>query len=565
MNNLLDQIIIKYGRKPYLILFKYAKRYIEKTKYKNAIVLLIMANKLRPTNLNCIKYICDCYIALGQDKNAFLWAEKIIIQQQKNDLGFKICSKLLLKDRSLEFRDQVLELLENYTIQDMISRASSLTYPCWWTLCYQYYCKKLKKGVYTFNRAKHFKNNNKPRVFIFVNNTKESKTSSHLAFLSNFMATFENNNIECHLLISPHPYPALGKFARVGLRDTNLSDLELANKVKGYIEKLAGPPAREYRVKCLFDLSNKKMTVKKYFFETTDNVLALDICEEDIIILPGGVCGSTLLAAISAYLPARIYFMMFSGTNKFNEIKNIADYIIHPSANYEPTSGNAYNSGFNKNQILHNVIAPKPFYWEENNAVNFTQQESEFLKQIELIEEGNFILTAALQLELRINKEFHKIIIRLLSEKSNLYVVMIGTKAKKLFKLFPRLRKYRKRIIFLEFADHLFSIYKKLSSKNIVYIFPRVCGSGRTNVYAAYAGIPIVLFRGNDAESQLPATYFVNKTEEMVDKIFMISENQEYKSKYVEDVINDRNNRTKNAERFYLDLLQEKKYPKIYE
>ena len=558
------RIRIRYGKKLFKKNIIIALKFIEQGKIREAIFYLLVANKFRPRNIKCLTHLCVCYLKINANKFSFYWGQELIIQHSDKNIGYELCSDLLRIDINLVIRNEIFNLMEDFTVTEMIKRRDSKTYPCWWVFCNEYYKYVIRDycNITDKQRERHLNDEN-PRVFIFVNRTKESDTSSHLAILADIMNMYERINIECHLLISPHPYSGVGNFGSIGMRHAKLSDKELQKKIKKHLINLVGPAINTYRVECLFNLSEKNLKVKDYCLTTIKRMAAYNINNQDIVFLIGGWCGSTLLTTLSAYLPARKYFLMFSGNNPYGDVVNIADYILHPSASFKPFTTKASELGFSNNQVLQNIIMTRPFRWEEKNSKDFSLDENKFLEDLKSRNPELLLVTAALNLELRFNTEFCKLILEMININPNIYFSFIGTNEEKIYSFFPDLRKYNNNFIFLEFSEYLFSLYKEISEYNSVYIFPRDCGSGRSNVYAAYAEIPVILFRGNDAESQLPEFCFVETQEEMIIKINKLSTDPGYKENYIKLILKDRNERIKKSETLYLGLTDIVKYPKI--
>lgn len=522
-------------------------------------------------NASSLDFASFCLEKFGQDASLLMKTQQIAFASGNYNIAFEYAVQLILsspKDRrfyrrasraytmlkeNVNFSTKLLDLIEIFTLADLRAVSEYRTTRFWHDLMSCVY-KRSVKVKFNYNAVKG--EDKKPKVFIFCQNIKEGKTSSHLAVVADLMKNYHNNGYDTRLVVCPHPYTGLGKKGGYAVPNDDRDESEYASSIKYWAHELTGLDLNNLHVDILNGYRDVALTVGEFIDIVLSQILNYSFGKRDVIFLLGGVNGSVLLSEISRILPSRKFYFMMSGNNEIFPVSNIADYVLYSSLDSNKPTGRARQSGFPEDRLIGNDIPMSPFYWELSNSIELSCHEKKVLNAVEK-HNGSIFVSATLNFEKRANKEFFELLFLLDDFDSK--VVLIGTTKEKMVRSFPEFSGYiAAKIEFIEKSESIYTLFSELSKRNAYYILPRIAGSGRTNTYAGISGMPVFLFHGNDAERRFPESCIYDTVQDM---FFGIKNVIYCKENYVKKMLTSIYNHEAASKEFQVKILDDTSYP----
>ena len=202
--------------------------------------------------------------------------------------------------------------------------------------------------------------------------------------------------------------------------------------------------------------------------------------------------------------------------------------------------------------VLQRPVIRKPFFWEISlSKANLLAEELQCLKDLVELSNPFIAITAGKNLHARIDEEYIDFVKQILTDFDNCHLLLIGTSQLSMSTWHPKIATMNNKILYLDFAKHLMTLYKEIAKAlKCAYFYPQHNGGGGGNTSAAIAGIPVFVFKNNDAQALLCANSIVNSYNELYGKFLSCQESDAYRKLVVEmneNAINSFNIQSKTA------------------
>ena len=472
---------------------------------------------------------CDYYCAQKKLNNSF-------------DISIKLLKETVEKNREVLNNNSALPNLEDdlsWVGQIYINKLASVfkkqtNYHKPISLALDFYVQEYLRNSHFPSLVNNEPNRQSKQKFVFCFNTPAlGLSSSHASIQSNILNTFIESNYECHVLFVNHPFTfgVIEKNNLALLRTRGLTDHSsdfITSKVKETFSKVGATNPYDYSITVLNDSTNTSITLDILIQRVFELFAKLNINKNDLVIAYGDHnLGSSILHRILKQVNCSKSFYMSANICDPTIFEASYSYILSPTPKLH--SGASI-------PVLQGPVIRKPFCWETSfNKVNLLAEELQCLNGLVKLPNAFLAITTAKNLHTRVDCEYIDFIKRILTDFDNCHLLLIGTSHLSMSTWHPEIATINNKITYLNFAKHLFTLYTEIAKAlKCVYIYPQHNGGGGGNILAALAGVPVFVFKNNDAQPCLSSQSIVTSYNELYSKFISCQQSDVYRKEVVE-------------------------------
>ncbi|MDD2608883.1 MAG: hypothetical protein PHX60_04205 [Giesbergeria sp.] len=396
----------------------------------------------------------------------------------------------------------------------------------------------------------------KSNVYLLVSFLPIDKTSTHLAAVAELVRIYQNLGCQVTVFCSLLSLSGTRNLKPFDLEDSDFYVRELSR----HIQMLNGGE----KVNILAPNTSAVCSSLELHLLSIEKLLASIECSSfNIAIALSGPFACYKLISAFKKLPIRKFLFSTQGADNLFELEKFFDYVL-TVADLSDADRKKIKSHFDIEKFIKRKAPVPLFAWETilDNEANAGLQE--LIDPVDIANRKIVIVTAGEMFSRRMNQEFLGLLNKITDgyEEEDIAILILGDSKEVLLANFPDLERFVKSIFAYRAVDRLYSFFSKLSSfDNVVYLYPRHPGSGRCNAYAIMAGLPVVLFKGNDIGDAVHDYMQHDSVNSIVLDVQHLIADNNFRKNYIDKSILRMNLYNKEAELSMEELLDVEKYP----